>query len=127
MMHGDCVVQGSDGHTVFKQAFNIARAGGAFFGYLDHPFSQRYQYGWHSEEQRVEFHRSFIGYIRETANVLFCNETDALDFMSFRATVKIVFEEGHFSVCVPSKSVIGSLAVEYRGEIFEASKGCLWL
>jgi hypothetical protein len=127
MLHGDCVLSGDDTHAIFKQAFDVARAGGAFFGYLDHPFSPRYQYGWQTEEQRIEYHQSFVAYMRQTPDVLFCNETDAMDFLSYRASVQINAKDAHFLVCGPEKSLPWNVAVEYRGESFEVTPSGLRL
>ena len=90
MLHGDCLLEGTDPLRVFRQAFDIAKTGGAFFGYLDHPFSERYTYGWTSEEQRVSVHREFIAHIRATGGrVLWVNENDAMDFLTDRAHTRL--------------------------------------
>lgn len=88
MLHGDCMLRGDDPLKVFRQAFDTARAGGAFFGYLDHPFSERYAYGWENEQQRVDAHRAFIAHIRTAGgHVLWANANDAMDFLYDRAHI----------------------------------------
>lgn len=88
MLHGDCMLRGDDPLRVFRQAFDMARSGGAFFGYLDHPFSARYAYGWASEAQRVAAHKAFIAYIRTTGgHVFWANADEAMDFLYDRAHI----------------------------------------
>lgn len=114
MLHGDCMLDGDDPLRIFKQAFDLALASGTFFGYLDHPFSERYQYGWTSETQRVDMHREFIKYIQGHGRVLCANESDALDFLGDRASVRV---SGCSSWSVHPGSVNSrwQVAVEYAG------------
>ena len=44
MLHGDCLSRGDDPIAPFRQAFDLAYDSASLFGYLDHPFSARYQY-----------------------------------------------------------------------------------
>jgi hypothetical protein len=127
MLHGDCGLADSDAHAIFKQAFDIAKASGALFGYLDHPFSPRYQYGWQTEAQRVQYHQDFVAYMRQTPGVLFCNETDAMDFLSYRAAVQVTATGSRFSVTGPESTLPWNLALEFRGEVFCLASGGLQL
>jgi hypothetical protein len=116
MLHGDCMVSGPDALVVYKAAFDLARASRTFFAYLDHPFSERYQYGWHTEEQRIQAHEEFIAYMRDGTNVLFVSEEDALDFLQYRAQVTVQGELGEFKIH-PQGIRQGKwlLSVEYAG------------
>ncbi|WP_249931124.1 polysaccharide deacetylase family protein [Ramlibacter sp. 2FC] len=114
MLHGDCMLDGDDPLCIFKQAFDLALASGTFLGYLDHPFSERYQYGWASETQRVEMHRQFIKYIQGHDDVLWANESDTLDFLGDRASVR-VSGYGSWSVHPGSANSRWQVAVEYAG------------
>lgn len=89
MLHGDCMLSGGDPLAIFKDAFELANVSRTFFGYLDHPFSERYQYGWATEDQRIAMHEQFVGYMRQKENVLFMNENDAMDFLHDRASVQV--------------------------------------
>ena len=116
MLHGDCMLEGEDPLKVFKQAFDYSKAGHAFFGYLDHPFSERYQYGWNSEQQRITMHKEFISYIKQTENVLFCNEDDAMDFIGYKTSVSVIQEGGNFLIQnLQSHTTKMSIAIEYAG------------
>ena len=45
-MHGHTIEQVGDPLSVFKEAMTISTKSGSWYGYLDHPFSNRYQYDW---------------------------------------------------------------------------------
>ncbi|GAA6140494.1 polysaccharide deacetylase [Hydrogenophaga sp. 5NK40-0174] len=90
MLHGDCLLHDeADPLRIYKQAADEARAAGTFFGYLDHPFSDRYQYGWASEEQRGQAHEDLVRHLQQTPDLLFANEDQAMDFLHDRAHVRI--------------------------------------
>ncbi len=92
MLHGDCLLTEADPLRVYKQAFNVARTSNTFFGFLDHPFSERYQYGWASEQQRLKHHSDFIDYMRTFDEVLFVNEVDCLNFMIDKSNTLIEYD-----------------------------------
>ena len=124
MMHGDCMLAKGEPLMIYKQAFNIAKNGRAFFGYLDHPFSPRYQYGWTSEEQRITMHQKFIDYMKRSGNVLFSNEEDAMDFLSAKSNISIKLMSSRFEI-KPSyvhKSK-WPLAIEYAGVLHCVDEG----
>ena len=118
MLHGDPLLQGNDPLAVFKEAFDIAHRGRALFGYLDHPFSLRYKYGWPDEETRLEMHRRFITYLLECESLLFVNENDAMDFLRCRAAASICETADGFAVA-PSRLIVSPwpMAVEFGGRI----------
>lgn len=63
MLHGDCYHNVNNSIEVYKEAFKNAFHTKTLFGFLDHPFSN-YQYGWHSEEERLRVHEGFIQFIK---------------------------------------------------------------
>lgn len=128
MLHGDCMLAGVDPLVIFKQAFDLAFRSKTFFGYLDHPFSERYQYGWASEDQRVQIHRDFVAYIQHHENVLFANENDAMDFLGYRSRVSIFKRATQFNIEVPSEqTALWPLAVEYAGKSYALGRQGLTL
>ncbi len=118
MLHGDGLQHGGDQIAVFKEAYDIAVRGRSFFGYLDHPFSARYRYGWSGEEARLDIHLRFIDHLRSRERVLFANENDALDFIRYRAATAVTDSGEGFAV-VPSRNLSSAwlLGVEYGGRI----------
>jgi hypothetical protein len=97
------------------------------FCYLDHPFSARYQYGWPTEEIRIDAHEQLIAYISGRASKpLFLNEDVAMDFLLGKSLTRVIEEDGAFCVQSPlPEEAITSLplAVEFRGECIEAVPG----
>lgn len=119
MLHGDCMLVDADPLQVFRQAFDMARAGGAFFGYLDHPFSERYAYGWGNEDQRVAAHRDFIGHIKATGGrVLWANEDDAMDFLTDRAHTVLQAADQGWRLHRSLRLSPWRIAVRYHGRVF---------
>jgi peptidoglycan/xylan/chitin deacetylase (PgdA/CDA1 family) len=99
MLHGDCLLVEGDQLAIYKRAYDQARLSNTFFGYLDHPFSPRYQYGWNTETQRIAAHVNFINYIKETGDkTIFLNQDDALDFLSMKSLVRAEEFEGRLHV-----------------------------
>lgn len=117
MLHGDCLLRDGDPLRVFRQAFDIARASSTLFGYLDHPFSARYQYGWRDEAQRIEAHEDFLGWMREAEpGLLLLNEQDAMDFLGDRARVDVRDQGGRYTLALPeARQSAFELVVRHAG------------
>ncbi|NKJ49749.1 polysaccharide deacetylase [Burkholderia sp. SG-MS1] len=125
MLHGECMLEEGDPLAVFKQAFDYAYATHTLFGYLDHPFSERYAYGWKDEASRIEAHEQFIAYMRSKARQpLFLHEDAALDFLRVRSLTQIIEEGGAFRVVTPSSQMTPlTLGVEFRGAHTQVESG----
>ena len=128
MLHGACMLEDGDPLKIFKQAFDYAKAGRILFGYLDHPFSERYQYGWLNEQQRISMHKEFISYMKNSGDVLFCNENDAMDFIQYKASVSVTEENNRFHIKSKSKRDFKwFVTVEYAGTIHQLTEDGLVL
>lgn len=102
MLHGDCLLAADDPLTIFKSSFDRAFETQTMFGYLDHPFSERYQYGWPDETIRVNTHRQFIAHIRrQAAAPLFLSENDAMDFLLAKSLWRVYASADQFVVVPP--------------------------
>lgn len=125
MLHGDCMLAGSDPIRIYKEAFLNAKASGQFFGYLDHPFSPRYAYGWASEPERVAVHAAFLDFIEgecQGEQLLFLNEDSCLDFMRGKDATEIVFDAGRDRFAVSQASAAGlPLSIGWHGQILAAA------
>jgi hypothetical protein len=127
MLHGDCLLAEGDRLAVYKQAFRVAQRGSQFFGYLDHPFSARYSYGWRDEQQRLAVHAEFIDFLhRECAAdgrpLAFLSEETCLDFMREKALAEIEPDPRRGSFRVSRTHAAGlPLSVAYRGHIAPAT------
>ncbi len=89
MLHGDCYHRYGNSLEVYKSTFDNHVKAGAIFGYLDHPFSDSYQYGWTSETERLEAHRTLTNYVLSFANLWQPNLDQCLDFLYKRSTVRL--------------------------------------
>ncbi len=120
MLHGDCLLSEGDPLRIYKEAFLIALQGRGLFGFLDHPFSERYSYGFRSESERTEVHRQWIEFIRSQGRVLFLNEQDALDFIRYKSSINISLNKDekviyHASFPRPGNDL--DVAVELAGRL----------
>jgi hypothetical protein len=126
MLHGDCMLADGDPLRIFKQAFDMACAGGAFFGYLDHPFSERYQYGWTDEAQRIAAHVDLIAHMRRRGRVLFANEQQCMDFLWDRAQTRVQAEPEGFRITLPATPrTPWAIQLRYRGQSLPVPAGGL--
>jgi hypothetical protein len=129
MLHGDCLLLGSDPLAIYKNAFRNAQSSGQFFGYFDHPSSQRYSYGWASEAHRLRVHGDFLDFMqaecaRVEAPLLFVNEASCLDFMLEKAATNIVFDVSRNGFSISRTCAAGlPLSVGFRGRIEAAENG----
>jgi len=126
MLHGDCMLEGDDPLKIFKAAFDLAYSTGMLFGFLDHPFSPRYQYGWHDEPSRTSAHVELIDHIRRVARrPLFLSAGDAMDFLSAKSLWRVVDDRGPFRFIAPAgEAGRGHVpTVEWAGQRFSAQDG----
>ncbi|WP_144108565.1 polysaccharide deacetylase [Paraburkholderia sp. BCC1886] len=127
MLHGASMLKEGDPLAVFKQAFDLAFDTRTLFGYLDHPFSERYTYGWSDEAARIAAHEQFVAYIRAKASKpLFLHEDAALDFLQFRSLAQVVHAGDAFHVQTPPNADGATplrLGVEYRGTHTQVEAG----
>jgi hypothetical protein len=125
MLHGDCLLQEGDPLRIYKYAFLLAKTSNTIFGYLDHPFSERYQYGWLTEQQRAGAHLALISFIRERSDSpCFFNEIDALEFLQDKSNIEItVNTEQPVMTYVKGYKAISKLVpkVLYKGQLLEMS------
>lgn len=89
MLHGDCYERAGNSIDVYRQSFDSHLAARATFGYLDHPFSPRYQYGWTDEATRVKAHSELIEHIGNRPEIWWANLSDVLDFLRRRDSVRL--------------------------------------
>lgn len=123
MLHGDCMLAEGDPLAVFKAAFDRASETRTLFGYLDHPFSERYAYGWPDEATRIQAHRDLITHIRASAaRPLFLDENCAMDFLRARAAIRLHLDARGLVVEAPVAPPHGlSFCIEYCGQVLPLS------
>lgn len=102
MLHGDCLLSQKDPLEIYKESFERSFRSQSFFGYLDHPFSDRYAYGWESEQQRANAHIELIEYIRSVAkNPLFTDQVNTLQFMYDKSHVVFKKNQAGYTGILP--------------------------
>lgn len=120
MLHGHTISKDSNPAETFKKSFDLSLKCKRFHGYLDHPFSSRYQYDWLSEEQRVYVHNDLINYMTSHDNILFLNENNALDFLIARAHANYDLEENVIKYHVnPPENL--AVAWQLKGKTYKAN------
>lgn len=126
MLHGDCMLNNfyGDEISVYKSSFDLAAASGSIFGYLDHPFSSRYKYGWSSEDSRINVHNDLIKYIRsKKQKIIFMSENQAMDHIRSKNSIDISFSgaEIKFSFNRPNYAMYDFKAI-YKDNSYRISK-----
>lgn len=92
MLHGDCFERYGRDVGPYQESFDNHCRARSIFGYLDHPFSDRYQYGWSDETTRIAAHRRLLDHIGRTSDVWRPSLAGALDFLSRRNQVRLHVE-----------------------------------
>ena len=66
----EIVYLNNDDLNTYFESYQLALASNSIYGYLDHPFSKRYSYGWKNEQERVNAHSDLILHIKEATKTL---------------------------------------------------------
>jgi len=117
MLHGDCPPsQVETAQTQFLMRSGAAQA----FGYLDHPFSQRYSYGWTSEQARLDIHTKLIEAINTRDGVWWVNADDLLLHISSLSRAKLSLDgQGVPHIRITGRKPSWPLSVRYRGHLYK--------
>jgi hypothetical protein len=119
MLHGDCYRRYRNSIDVYCESFDAHAAAQSIFGYLDHPFSDRYQYGWPDEPTRLDAHRQLIDHIERLTDVWWANLNDVLDFLVQRdQTLVQTTAAGKLLIESSPAAQRRPLAILWKGEQF---------
>jgi hypothetical protein len=121
MLHGDCFRRYGNSIDAYRESLDAHLAAGAIFGYLDHPFSARYQYGWLDESTRLGAHRALIEHIQRTPGIWWASIVEVLDFLRRRDAASVsVDRSGRLSLEIPVCGGKPRLTIRWKGrEIVE--------
>lgn len=112
MMHGDCFHRYDNSIDPYVEAFDLHYRAGKMFGYLDHPFGG-YDYGWASEEERLQAHESLIQAMNQYEGVRWMTLEQILDFVKRKNEVNMhISDAGNLVIDHKAPDV----QVYYRGE-----------
>lgn len=113
MLHGDCVHRGG-GLGVYRQALAAHVAARGVLGYLDHPQSASYQYGWHDVGEQVAVHAEWLGHLAGF-RLWRPDLRQALDFTRRKSRAGLRVESGRLVLDDPLGGEGPALAASWRG------------
>ncbi|MEX2113972.1 MAG: hypothetical protein WD845_12350 [Pirellulales bacterium] len=117
MLHGECFARYGRSMDVYCASFDQHVSGRAIFGYLDHPFSSRYQYGWSDEATRVTAHRQLIEHMQRQQGVWWANIVQVLDFLKRRDATELFLDSaGRLSIEAPTDATGPALGIRWKGQ-----------
>ncbi len=93
MLHGDCYHRYGRSVDIYIRSFENHLNAGAIFGFLDHPFSVDYQYGWRSESERTAAHEEFLKHILAIDGMWWCSTKECLDFLVKRDSTVLTLDD----------------------------------
>jgi len=116
MLHGDCFARQQGSTRPWQEAFACHRRAGALYGYLDHPFSPRYAYGWASEAKRLTAHDALLDTITASQRPWLPSQGRALAQLVRRAKTALALDTaGRLHAAGPDGPE--PLAVRLAGEV----------
>lgn len=118
MLHGDCYAQQGESIDVHVEAFEAQYAAMGIFGYLDHPFSERYQYGWRDKAQRLEAHQKLVTALRAYPKVLFWNQKQCIEWVRSLVKIRLVTTANGVSALNLPENQLHQPVARYRGQNF---------
>lgn len=117
MLHGDCYHAGGAGLSVYQQAFLSHLRARAVFGWLDHPLSSSYQYGWLSLDEQLTAHRDWLDFL-EPFSLWRVNLSTCLHYAATRSRVKVALDaDGRLRADLPGADGLPPFAATLRGEM----------
>lgn len=120
MLHGDCYSRQQEDVSTHVAAFEAQYVARGIFGYLDHPFSERYQYDWKNSEQRLQAHQQLVAAIQNYEGVWFWSQQQCFDFVQALSAVQLRVSEG--KVLVQSIPDRYDISYRYKGKEYTFNK-----
>jgi hypothetical protein len=118
MLHGDCYHRYGGTIDPYKESLALHLQAGSFFGFLDHPFSREYQYGWISEEERLSVHEAFIDHMLSLEGLWWCSLEQCLDFLVQRDSCSLGLDDWDNVTFTCNRPLSGRQpAAVWKGEI----------
>ena len=112
MLHGDVIKNKQDAKMYAKKIIDYMSLGYSF-GYLDHPISDRYNYGWNSLSIQAETHEEILSHLIDS-DFLYVSENEAIcrGVAKNMAANSIRFSGGEISILNGSEY---NLSINFRG------------
>ena len=117
MIHGDCITK-KRSLTDYLVAFDLFSKLGFSMGFLDHPISQRYDYGWGSLERQVETHKEIINHLIKR-EIKLVNQEEIFKRLEAKENIQVKqFEEESIQRLVINNTSEYILSVSYADKKF---------
>ena len=87
MLHGDCLTSTRSIDDYLKNFYLFSKIGYST-GFLDHPISQRYDYGWNNNQRQINAHKKIIEYLL-SENIKFVNQKEIFERLKAKDELKI--------------------------------------
>ncbi|MAV63867.1 MAG: hypothetical protein CMG00_01595 [Candidatus Marinimicrobia bacterium] len=117
MIHGDCITKNRS-LADYLFAFDLFSKLGFSMGFLDHPISQRYDYGWGSPERQVESHKEIINHLIKK-QIKFVNQEEIFKRLEAKDKLQIKQIEKESIQCLVIKNTSEyCLSVSYADKKF---------
>ncbi|MAN34781.1 MAG: hypothetical protein CMF89_00030 [Candidatus Marinimicrobia bacterium] len=117
MIHGDCLTKTRKIDS-YLNTFSLYSNLGFSTGYLDHPISERYDYGWINFERQVKTHQQIIEYLLNK-KIKFIGQKEL--FQRFAAKekikIKIINQNDFYSLEIKNENNI-CLSIKFGGKRF---------
>lgn len=117
MLHGDCFRRYGCSVQPYIDSFHNHRRAGSIFGYLDHPFSARYQYGWDDEPQRLRAHEQLLRALLANHNTWRPSLGEALRFLWERNRTSLSLENSRPVLSHSNEAAGRHLAYRWKGRL----------
>lgn len=114
MLHGDCFHRYNNSIEPYIEAFNNHLKCKTIFGYLDHPFSDRYWYGWKNEEERLKVHEEFLEYILNSGKIWFASLDNCMDFIFDKSKLQVFVNESD-NLEIENPSGCNNFVIKWKG------------
>ena len=117
MIHGDCLTQTRNVNT-YLNAFSLYSNLGFSSGYLDHPISERYDYGWINLERQVKTHNQIIEYLLNE-NLKFISQKELFQRFAAKEEIQLITisKNDYYSLEIKNESKF-CLSVSFGGKRF---------
>jgi len=117
MIHGDCITKTRKVDS-YLNTFSLYSNLGFSTGYLDHPISERYDYGWVNIERQVKTHQKIIEYLFNK-KIKFIGQKELFQRFAAKEKIKIktINQKDFYALEIKNENKI-CLSIKFGGKRF---------
>ena len=118
MIHGDCLTKARKIDS-YLDGFSLYSKLGFSTGYLDHPISKRYDYGWINSERQIKTHQQIIEYLINK-NIKFIGQKELFKRLAAKEKIQIktINKKDSYSLEIKNESKV-CVSIKFGGESFD--------